>query len=108
MININERIITLRLERNWSEYQLSEQAGITQSTISSWTRQNVIPSITNLEKICDAFGITLSQFFMEDEAQSVCLTDQQKSMFNTWNRLAPDQQATLLQFLNTVPVSHKD
>lgn len=108
MININERIISLRLERNWSEYQLSEYAGITQSTISSWTRQNVIPSITNLEKICDAFGITLSQFFMEDGAQPVCLTEQQKTMFDTWNRLAPDQQTTLLQFLNTIQGSHKD
>ena len=108
MININERIISLRLERNWSEYQLSEHAGITQSTISSWTRQNSIPSITNLEKICNAFGITLSQFFMEDEAQSVCLTKQQKAMFDTWNLLESDQQATLLHFLNTIPVSHKD
>lgn len=108
MININERIISLRLERNWSEYQLSEQAGITQSTISSWTRQNAVPSITNLEKICDAFGITLSQFFMEDPGQSVCLTEQQKTMLDSWNRLAPDQQATLLQFLNTIPVPHKN
>lgn len=62
MINITERITALRLERKWSEYQLAEKSGITQSTISSWSRQNAVPSIQNLEKICNAFQITLSQF----------------------------------------------
>ena len=33
MINITERITALRLERKWSEYQLAEKSGITQSTI---------------------------------------------------------------------------
>ena len=59
MINITERITALRLERKWSEYQLAEKSGITQSTISSWSRQNVVPSIQNLEKICNAFQMCI-------------------------------------------------
>ena len=43
MINITERITALRLERKWSEYQLAEKSGITQSTISSWSRQKCCP-----------------------------------------------------------------
>ena len=65
MFNINERIIELRTQRNWSEYHLAEKSGIVQSTISSWSRTNAMPTIQNLEKICNAFGITLSQFFSE-------------------------------------------
>lgn len=102
MINITERITTLRLERKWSEYQLAEKSGITQSTISSWSRQNVVPSIQNLEKICNAFQITLSQFFLEDDSQAICLTESQKSMFHAWNRLTVEQQTTLLQFMKTI------
>lgn len=102
MINMIERITTLRLERHWSEYQLAEKSGITQSTISSWNRQNVVPSVPNLEKICTAFGITLSQFFLEDVSGSVCLTENQKEMLDAWNRLNPDQQITLLQFMKTI------
>lgn len=102
MINMIERITALRLERHWSEYQLAEKSGITQSTISSWTRQNVVPTIPNLEKICTAFGITLSQFFLEDTSEAVCLTEKQKEMFDHWNRLNPDQQDTLLQFMKTI------
>ena len=63
MFDINERIIELRMERHWSEYQLAEKSGIGQSTISSWTRTKSMPTVPNLEKICNAFGITLSQFF---------------------------------------------
>lgn len=33
--NILEEITRLRLARNWSEYQLSQASGISQSTISS-------------------------------------------------------------------------
>ena len=62
MFDINERIIELRMERHWSEYQLAEKSGIGQSTISSWTRTKSMPTVPNLEKICNAFGITLSQF----------------------------------------------
>ena len=58
MFDINERIIELRMERHWSEYQLAEKSGIGQSTISSWTRTKSMPTVPNLEKICNAFGIT--------------------------------------------------
>ena len=63
MIDILEKIRILKLERNWSEYQLAEKSGIPQSTISSWYRKNQIPTISSLEKICNAFNLTLSQFF---------------------------------------------
>ena len=63
MIDILDRITKQRLSRNWTEYQLSQKSGIPQSTISSWYRKNMIPSVPSLEKVCNAFGITLSQFF---------------------------------------------
>ena len=44
MFDINERIIELRMERHWSEYQLAEKSGIGQSTISSWTRTKSMPA----------------------------------------------------------------
>ena len=62
MFDINERIIELRMERHWSEYQLAEKSGIGQSTISSWTRTKSMPTVPNLEKICNAFGITFPVF----------------------------------------------
>ena len=55
-MNVLDRIVELRLERGWTEYQLSQQSGITQSTISAWYRKNTLPSIPSLQKICNAFN----------------------------------------------------
>ena len=35
MSDVLERITYFRMKRGWSEYQLAEEAGLTQSTISS-------------------------------------------------------------------------
>lgn len=59
-------IITVYWEkRGWTEYQLAERSDLPQSTISSWYRKNMTPSLPSLEKICYAFDITLFQLFSE-------------------------------------------
>ena len=93
MIDVLERITYYQKKKGWTEYQLAEEAGMTQSTISSWYRKNIVPSVPSLEKICGAFNITLSQFFAtEDETGS--LTDNQKQLVNAITRLSEPQQIT--------------
>lgn len=62
-MDILKRIVDLRTERNWTEYQLAERSGLTQSTISSWYRKNMLPTIPSLSKICDAFALHYHSFF---------------------------------------------
>lgn len=86
---LNDTLTTIaiyREARGWSEYQLAEHSGLPQSTISSWYRKNLIPTLPSLQKICDAFGITLSQFFAEDDV-AVSLTASQKKLLKSWSRL---------------------
>lgn len=95
-------IITRNREaRGWTEYQLAERSGLPQSTISSWYKKHMTPSFASLEKICDAFGITMSLFFAE-EAEMVPLTEEQKEMLNRWNRLSAKQKESLLSLMNTM------
>ena len=91
MKDILATITKHREERGWSEYQLAEHSGLPQSTISSWYRKNMIPTIPSLEKICGAFGITLSQLFAEGDT-AVTLTASQKKLLDRWSRLSEDQQ----------------
>lgn len=69
------RIRELLSARGWSMYQLSQEAGIPQSTLSNLFIRCNAPSIPTLEKLCRAFGISLSAFFEEshdgDEEQEV-------------------------------------
>ena len=101
MIDVLERITYYRTLKNWTEYQLAEEAGLTQSTISSWYRKNTIPSIPSLEKICSAFGITLSQFF-STEMDNFTLTTQQKELLKEAGRLTVSQQAALVEFFKSL------
>lgn len=99
--NVLERITFYRTQKGWSEYQLAEHSGLTQSTISSWYRKNMLPTIPSLEKICAAFGITLSQFF-STESESFDLTPLQRDLLIEINHLSDNQQYALLEFFKTL------
>ena len=53
----------------------------------------------SLEKICHAFGITLSQLFAEGESP-VSLTESQAELMDRWARLDEKQQAVIFQLLD--------
>lgn len=99
MKNLLSSITAYRKERGWTEYQLAERSGLPQSTISSWYRKNMIPTIPSLEKICAAFGITLSQLFAEGDTP-VTLTDSQQKLLNRWSRLNAEQQDAVFAVLD--------
>lgn len=99
MKDILALITEYREERGWTEYQLAELSGLPQSTISSWYRKNVVPTIPSLEKICGAFGITLSQLFAEGEAP-VSLTESQRKLLENWSKLSADQQAAVFALID--------
>ena len=99
MKDILATITQYRLERSWTEYQLAEHSGLPQSTISSWYRKNMIPTVPSLEKICMAFGITLSQLFAEEE-NVVSLTETQKKLLENWSRLTEEQQAAIFLLID--------
>lgn len=101
-MNVLEKITKYRLERDWTEYQLAERSGLPQSTISSWYRKNQIPTIPSLEKICGAFGITLAQFFTDDEQSSLQLTKNQIDLVHEWNRLDENQKDAVLNLIKTM------
>ena len=101
---LNDVLTTIaiyREARGWSEYQLAERSGLPQSTISSWYRKNLIPTLPSLRKICDAFGITLSQFFAEGDV-AVSLTASQKKLLKSWSRLNQEQQHAIITLIETM------
>ena len=92
-------ITAYRKARGWTEYQLSEHSGLPQSTISSWYQKNMVPTIPSLEKICNAFNITLSQLFAE-KGTPVSLTESQMELLDRWSKLNDQQQAVIFQLLD--------
>lgn len=97
-MNTLERIKGLLSDRNWSVYKLSKVSGISQSTLSNMFNRNNDPSISTLEDICRAFGITLSQFFA-NEGEMVALNKEQVEMLEKWSTLTSEQKTALLKLL---------
>jgi len=93
-MDVLERLQRMMDARGWTKYRIAKESGLTESTIANIYRRNAIPSIATLESICNGFGITLSQFFADDEM--VELTPELKAVFDQWRTLTPEQkQATL-------------
>lgn len=62
-------------------------------------RKQMLPTIPSLVKICDAFGITVSQFFLEKNEQTVHLTEKQASLLAASAKLSSEQYDALLSFI---------
>lgn len=80
------RIKELCQVRSWTYYRLAKESGIAYSTLNSMLSKTTSPSIPTLERICDGFGITLSQFF-SDHDDSVFLSSDTKSHLALWEQL---------------------
>lgn len=99
-MDIHARLQQLLQERGWTEYRLSKECGLAQSTIGNIFRRNTLPSVATLETICSGFGITMSQFFAEGDM--VELTDDLKQLFDCWICLTPAQKSAALQMLKAM------
>lgn len=100
--DILEEIQRLRLARNWTEYELAVHSDLSQSTISTWYRKKQVPTIRSLEKICLGFGITLSQFFAEDN-DTFSPTKEQWEMLEYWSALTQRQKELFLELFKSIP-----
>lgn len=99
-MDINEKIKQLMKERNWTEYRLAKESGLSQSTISNLFKRNTVPSITTLEYICKGIGITLAQFF--SEGNMVELNDEQQELFRLWVYLTAEQKKLIIGIIKNM------
>lgn len=94
-----KRIKELTEKRGWTMYQLSQAAGIPQSTLSNLFIRSNAPSVSTLEKICDALGITLSEFFDVGKSKH---QEEEEFILTKWRTLSRESQRALIEFLNTI------
>lgn len=97
-MDVIKRIDDLMKERQWSDYKLATVSGLSSSTIANIHRRNTIPSISTLESICSAFGITLAQFFSDNNV-NVQLNSEQLDLFNRWIYLTENQKRLIYDLI---------
>lgn len=83
--------------RRWTEYRLVKETKLPASTLANIFHRGTTPSIPTLEIICDALGISLSQFF--SDSSLVSLTKEQEDLLNRWSTLSQEQKMVLLDLM---------
>lgn len=63
MNQILNRIDELRNQRGVSQNELAKLIGVSANAVYHWRKTGALPTLANIEKICEVFGITVEQFF---------------------------------------------
>lgn len=94
-MDVLEKIDRLRKERGWSVNYLAMEAELTQSTLNNLYTRKTEPKISTLRSICKAFGITLTEFFNDEETADDELIRRVKG-------LSDENKSALLQLLKNM------
>ena len=90
-MDVLARIDELRKEKNY----LALEAGLTQSTLNNLYSRKTEPKISTLRAICEALGISLSDFFKDESSSDDELVRKVKA-------LSEENKAALLQLINHI------
>jgi len=99
-MDVIQRIKQLAADREWTEYRLVKETELAPSTIANIYHRNTIPSIPTLEIICIAFGITLSQFFSDDNM--ISLSTEQAQLLEYWSTITTEQRNVIIDLLKSI------
>lgn len=85
-----------------TQYELSKKSGVSQSSLSTLISQGSMPKIGTLQKICDGFGITLSQFFQLEDGKFPDLSEEQTKILETWDSLSSKEKEVIKEIIQSV------
>ena len=90
-------------ERNWSLYKLAKESNIPYSSLNSLFVKDNQPTVSTLEKICNGFNITLSEFFAENTPYRndiPNITEDEKIVLNVFRTLSNKDKQKYLEIIN--------
>ena len=66
-MNLSERLVELRKERNLSQLELAEALNVSRQSISLWEKGSTTPSLDKLPLLAEFYGITIDELFYSPE-----------------------------------------
>ena len=79
MINLGEKIKSLRKQKNISQEVFANYLGISFQAVSKWENGNTMPDVTMIPAIASFFGVSIDELFnfnlyeMEKQVDEICL-----------------------------------
>lgn len=97
-IDVLEQIKQMCRERKLSYYELAKRSEIPYSTLNTLLLKGTQPTLPTLRKLCAGLGISLQQFFAEEEDFRV-LTEGQKECLSLFSVLTSEEQAMAIAYM---------
>jgi transcriptional regulator with XRE-family HTH domain len=94
--NVALRIDYLRSQQNLSVRDLAAKSGISKSELSYIILGKTVPNIYTLHFICNALGISLSDFFDFDD-EVIRLRGKENILIKIYREVSPMSQDTLIK-----------
>ena len=88
----------LRQKRNWSRYRLARRSGLALSSVSNLLNRKNVPTIYTLEKLCAGLGVTMAQFFSNDNGKPN-LTKEQEEFLTILDEFSDEEKARVAAFM---------
>jgi len=93
---IIDRIDSLRVEQSYSIYELAQRADISENTLKKLYKKQSFPNVFTVYRLCQAFEITLSEFFMLDN-NNKAVSIKELELLHRFSQLSPKAQDALLE-----------
>ena len=93
-MDISKRLISLRERCGLTQHGLAERAGVSQTHLRRVELGQADITVGHLQLLCDAMGISLKEFFEEEDE-----TDEIAAAFS---KLSPKQKTLLLTFIESL------
>ena len=93
-MDVGKRIISLREQCGFTQNGLAERAGVSQTHLRRVELGQADITVGHLQLLCDAMGISLADFFKEEENSDEIAV--------AISKLSPKQKVLLLAFLESL------
>lgn len=92
-MDVGNRIRELREKQGYSQNKLAEWAGVSQTHLRRVELGQADITVSHLQLICDALGISLKDFFS--------ISEEQEDLAAAIGQLSPRRRQLLLEFLKS-------
>lgn len=101
-MEVKTKIKNLMKAQHISTYALAQASDLTQTCIANWySKRNYEPSITALEKVCNALHISMAQLFCGKDEEMICVDKELKSIYESWLMLTDEQRLVVKSVVNS-------
>lgn len=95
MVDIVKKLENIRTNRGLSVYKVTQLANISQQTYYSWIKENVMPSMTSLKKVCNVLGVEITDI-LTDNSDSL----EFETLKSKWNMMTLSQKQSIMSIID--------